>query len=243
MTAPAVKRAEAPAIRVQKNEISQLLERALDKNISVEALEKLVALHERVADRNAAQEFHDALARFQASCPPIGRTRAVDYVTSTGARVRYNYAELDHIVAVVGPGLHAEGFSYWWDSADDGKMITTKCTLSHVNGHSRTSSFACPIDTRAKMSEGQQRSSAWTVGRRQSFVSVLGLTTTEPDDDAVSMETITDSQVADLEALITEVKADRKRFLAYLKVPKLSEIRLVEFSAAVSALESKRRKV
>ena len=156
--------------------------------------------------------------------------------------MHYNYAELDHIADTVGPHLNREGFSYTWDSVDDGKMITTKCTLAHVRGHSRTSSFACPIDTRAKMSEGQQRSAAWTVGRRQSLVSVLGLTTTEPDDDAVSDETITEAQAADLAALIDEVNADRAKFLSYMKVKKISEIRLTEFSAAVKALEAKRRK-
>ena len=104
-----------------------------------------------------------------------------------------------------------------------------------------TASFASPIDTAASMSGPQKVASALTYARRQSLVQVLGLTTTEPDTDAASTDTITAEQVERLELMISESGADRQRFTRYLEVSELAEIRAVDFAAAVAALEAKRR--
>jgi hypothetical protein len=53
-------------------------------------------------------------------------------------------------------------------------------------------------------------------------------------------EFVTEQQVADLEALITEVNADRARFLKYIKVASLAQIPAANFATVVSLLESKR---
>jgi len=51
----------------------------------------------------------------------------------------------------------------------------------------------------------------------------------------------TEKQVADLMALMEEVRANRVKFLQYLKVEKLSDIPAKDYQKAVSALEAKRR--
>jgi len=225
-------------------EITRLLQMALDKNVPVEALEKLVALHERVSDRMAAQEFAGALAGFQRECPPISRTSTANIATAGGAKFSYKYAELDEIARTIGPMLHARGFSYSWDSTVDKGMLTCVCTLRHVNGHSIHASFACPTDSKAGMSEAQKFAAALTFAKRMALISVTGITTADPDTDgadARSHETITESQAADLDAKIDEVKADRVKFLRWLKVTKVSEIKAVDFRSAVAFLEEKAR--
>ena len=67
------------------DQIAQLLQVAIDKNISVEAMEKLVELHERVSARQAASEFAAAMAEFQAECPSIPKTSTAKIVTQSGA--------------------------------------------------------------------------------------------------------------------------------------------------------------
>lgn len=69
----------------------------------------------------------------------------------------------------------------------------------------------------------------------------LGITTYDVDTDAQSAETITDQQAAGLQAKMEEVGANKDRFLKYMKVEQLSDIRACDFGAAVNALESKRR--
>lgn len=54
---------------------------------------------------------------------------------------------------------------------------------------------------------------------------------------------VTDSQAADLEALIDEVGADKQGFLEWLKTDSIENIPAKDFSRAVKALERKRAKV
>lgn len=221
--------------------ITRMLEMALEKGLAVETLEKLVALHERVSDRAAAAEFADALASFQAECPPISKTSTGKVATQSGTSFTYKYAELSHIAETIRPLLHARGFSYSWDSEIKDKMMSATCTLRHVNGHKESSSFACPTETRAGMSEQQKYAAALSYAKRQSLIQVLGITTADPDTDAANPATISKEQIAELRALADEVKADMPKFLQYMGYKTLEEIRALDFNMARTALQSKRK--
>lgn len=229
----------------EEGTMAGLLRLAIDKNLPVESLEKLVALNERIMDRHASEEFNAAMAAFQAECPPIARTSTANVATKSGARFSYKYAELDEIARTAGPLLHKYGLSFAWDSSMDKGILRCICTLRHSNGHSITASFECPTDSEAGMSPAQKYAAALTFARRQSLVSVLGLTNADPDTDGGEhhgTETITASQVADLAAMIDEVKADKPTFLKWMKVEKLAEIRQHDFKKAIDGLNLKRRK-
>jgi hypothetical protein len=131
---------------------SQLILAALDRGVNPDALEKLVALKERMEDRNARKEFAAALAKFRAECPPIyevearGRSPAgLDRTDSTTRRSRI-------ALPVMQPHLERNGFTVKWDRTADKSMLTSVCTLRHVGGHSDTSSFTLPVDSAAGMS-------------------------------------------------------------------------------------------
>lgn len=220
-----------------------LLRMAVERGVPVEALEKLVALQERYQDRQAQREFAAALADFQAKCPPIPKNSTATIVSEQkGTKFSYSYAELDTIAETVRPFLHALGLSYSWDSTVTDQVVTCTCTLRHRNGHQITASFAAPVDSAGRMSVTQRHASALSYARRQSLVQVLGLTTTEPDDDAGESEVITAEQVATLEAFIEEVGADRGKFLVWLKVGSLAEVRTSQYGAAITALQQKRKR-
>ena len=231
--------------QTQPSAIAAMLQTALEKGIPVEGIEKLVMLHERVSDRAAAQEFAAALADFQRACPPIPHNKGAAFVTKAGAKVEYSYASLDEIARDAGPLLHERGFSYGWDSKLDEKgTLTCVCTLRHLNGHSTTATFSCPTASDAAMSAPQKVAAALKFAERQTLSQVLGLSTCDPDDDAgesEGREPISEEQFATLESLITEVGADRKRFLSYLGVEKLEDVTRAAYRGAVTALEQKRK--
>lgn len=235
-----------PANPETPREIMDLLHLAVDKSVPVETMEKLVTLHERVADRRAAQEFFAALAEFQSACPAILKNKETDYTTKAGGRVHYSYATLDQIGTAVRPFLHRLGLSYTWDAKADAGKVTVVCTLRHANGHRETSTFEAAIDRESKMNATQQAGAALTYGKRYSLISVLGLSTAEDDTDGMAggptgpVESITDSQAADLEALIEESGADRPKFLAWLGVDDLADVPASRYGAAVKALNAKR---
>lgn len=231
---------QPPAIYQAEPSVAMMLQSAIDRGLPVETLEKLVALHERVADRRSAQEFAGAMAEFQKRCPPIPKQSKAKITTKSGTQYAYTYAELDTIAETVRPILHDLGLSYSWDSSVSDRTLEAVCTLRHANGHSVQARFACSVDSQSAMNDQQKVAAALTYARRQSLIQVLGLTTTDPDTDAASTETVTAAQVADLKALRMEVAANEVKFLAFLGVERYEDIKAAEYGRAVAALEAKR---
>lgn len=221
-----------------------LLASAIERGVPVEAIERLVQLHREEQDRSAAREFARARAAFQAECPTIAKSSSAKIVTKSGVSFSYAYAELDEIAGTVRPFLHKHGFSYSWSVVLDGGTMNCTCTLSHAAGHSASSTFPAPTDAGSAMSGPQRNAAALTYAKRQALLMVLGISTGEPDDDALAGSTaaITSEQAATLEALMQEVGANRAKFLAYLGVTALDELRASDVPRAVNALEAKRKK-
>jgi hypothetical protein len=184
------------------------------------------------------------MADFQRRCPSIQKTSEAKVVTQSGGNYSYNYAELDEIARTVNPILAELGLSYTWDSEVTDASLTCRCTLRHSAGHHVTSSFTCPIDTTAKMNGTQKAGAALTYARRQSLVSVLGLTTTDPDTDGSdrSGATISDEQEANIMALVTEMGIKLEGFLKWCKVERVNDILAKDYHKVMSALIERRKK-
>lgn len=225
-------------------EIMALLTRAVDQGASVEALERLVALKERVDDRNARAAFFEALSAVQETMPEVPKRRTAKIATRGGGSYAYSYAALEDITRTIRPVLRKYGLSYSWDVAQgEGALIVT-CILRHIDGHEERASFPVPVDSKAAMSDAQKNGAALTYGRRQSLVAVLGLTTADDDVDGAevgrSVDTITADQAADLDALIDEAGADRSKFLRWAGVERLADLPADRYRKAVDMLERKR---
>lgn len=222
--------------------ITALLTLAVEKGTPVDQLSKLVDLHERMEARQAAKDFADAMARFQAECPSIKKEKTAEIVTKGGARFNYTYAELDVIARTINPILAKHGLSYTWDTTADTKMLTVVCTVRHINGHSISSSFILPVESSSAMSEQQKYGAAQTFAQRKSLSAALGLTTTDSDTDGNSADpaTISEDQVTVLSDLIRETSTMPSRFYRYLKVEKLADLPAVDFEHAKTTLERKK---
>ena len=224
------------------SEISVLLT-AVERGAPVEAIERLVAMIQQQQDRAAAREFARCFAEFQAACPSVPKTTKKKIgVTTAGTGFDIAYAQLDEIAQTVGPHLHPLGFSYSWDERREENTLHVTCTLRHANGHSTQASFPSPIDASNRMGESHRISAALTYGQRRSLSAVLGLTSTEPDDDMEgSEEKINEEQSANLQALLDETKGNRDKLLALMGVAKMEDIRAGQYAQAVAALEQRRR--
>lgn len=239
------KPAESQAVvAAPTSEIGNLLMLAMQGGVSVETIERLVALKERAEARSAAAEMNSALAQFQAECPHIRKTSTAEIVTNSGGKYGYRYAELDEIARTIRPLLIKHGLAYSWDMETQNDRILCTCILRHVGGHQLTAKFGTPTSTKSAMSDQQKVAAALTYARRQSLVQVLGLTMTDPDNDGAERDErkITDVQALDLEDLIRESGADMARFLAYMGVSAVSQIRAVDFQKARTALQRKASK-
>lgn len=238
----------AVARRDQIEDASGLVRLAIEKGVDVEVLERLVALQERGAERNARAAFFEAKAAFQEECPEIRKSKKADIVTKSGSKFGYSYAPLEEITRTIRPALARHGLSYTWDVADAGKVLNVVCVLRHIEGHEDRATFPVPVDTGGRMSDAQAMGAALTYGKRQSLIAVLGLTTADEDTDAQRRATptttrkITREQLADLEVLIDEVGADRGRFMKHMQVEDLADLLATDVPRAIQLLEEKRRK-
>ena len=160
-----------------------LLQTAIQQGASVEALEKLVDLHERLKANEAKAAYFVALTDFQAECPVVPKRKTAGQGSFT-----YRYAPLEDIVKAVSPLLRKHGLSYRFDTqffADPPAQLVT-CTVYHVQGHSESSEFRTPVDTGARMNDMQKSASAQTYAKRYAFCNALGILTGDDDDDGAS---------------------------------------------------------
>lgn len=161
-----------PAVNVES-----LLAQAVSGSVSVETLERLLALREKLRDEQARAAFFAALAAFQAECPIIPKTKTVRGSYS------YSYAPLEVIIAHVRPIMQRHGLSVTFDTTDEEAAKVVHCTVHHVAGHSETNRFRVPIDAGARMNDIQKDASAATYGKRYAFCNALGIMTGDEDDD------------------------------------------------------------
>lgn len=225
-----------------------LLELAIREKVDVSVLERLVALKERTEDRNARAAFIEAMSRFQESVSQIPQTRTAKIVSKkSGTSFTYKYAQLQDIVRAVKGPLKENGLSYVWTGGriENGNLYIV-CKLRHVDGHEETSEFPVPLDGVEHMSPSQRNGAAYTYGRRQSLVAVLGLAMADEDTDAAQSEAeaaefITENEAADLASLADEVGANPEKFLPIFGVKKFGELRKSDVATARRFLEQKRK--
>lgn len=214
---------------------------------NVEAIERMVALKVSLEEREAKREFMAALAKFQRECPPIPETSRVRYAPSVGVAVSYEYAKISTILAYIREPLAANGLSLAWesDAAAPPGQYRSVCTLFHEGGHSRQAHFMVPTESKAGMNPQQKVSSAATFADRQSLVRVLGIRAGgDAEDDLSHDRTPIDADTLEqISQLIVSSKADRPRFMAYVKslcgVDSLETIPAIHAPALIAILQKK----
>jgi hypothetical protein len=161
---------------------------AVQGNASIDVLERLLKMHERINEKEAESEYREAMAKFQAECPIIVKGTSV--LNKGGESVRYKYAQIDAIVKEVKPYLLSNGFSYQIKSEIIDKPfegVKATAIAHHIGGHSEESSFSSPIDKSMAEKGYQTLQQAWlsaqSFSRRVAFCNLFGIMTGESDHD------------------------------------------------------------
>lgn len=187
-TATKAKASNSKQMAIEKAETSivqpgQLLEKAIEKGLDIDALEKLVGLHERWEAKQAMKSFHDAMNQFQANKPKLVKKSIVDYTTKTGTKIKYNFNPLPKIQEVVDPVLSQFGLSYKWKQEQlDGGLIKITCVVSHVDGYSEETHLQAVPDNSGSKNPVQAIGSTVQYLRRYTLENALGLSSDEDTD-------------------------------------------------------------
>lgn len=162
--------------------VDNFISQAIESKASVETLERLFTLHKDVKAEKAKESFTYALTRFQKACPVIEKKKKV--FNKDGRTLRYKYAPIDSVVEQIKNPLSDNELSYTWDVVKKENNMSVTCKLTHVLGHSETSTFEIPIVESQFMSSPQSYATAQSYAKRYTLLNALGIATAEEDTDA-----------------------------------------------------------
>lgn len=228
----------------------EMLDRAVAQGASVETLEKLMALNERWEAAQARKAFDEAMAAAKAEIPVITKNREVDFTSQKG-RTNYRHEDLAGIARVVDPILTSHGLSYRFRTSSlPNEPVTVTCIVSHRLGHSEENSLSAGRDETGNKNSIQAVGSTITYLQRYTLKAALGLAASADDDAKAAGDPspVNDDQRQQLIDLADEVGADKRKFCGYISkswgmdIQSFADIPASKFSAAVTALEAKRKK-
>ena len=222
----------------------QLLQMAVQRGVDTEQLKALMELQREWKADKARDAFVNAMNAFRAEPLKVGKDKHVRYVSKrTGDVTEYNHATLAQVVDAVVVALSRHGLAHRWEAKQEGQLISVACVLTHSLGHSERVSLSAPADDSGGKNSIQAVGSTVTYLQRYTLMALTGLAAKDMDDDAVSAgdsDTIDEKQAANLEALISEVGANKAAFLKTCKVDRIEDLPASKFAGAVKRLEAKR---
>lgn len=221
-----------------------MVQTALDRGSDAEQIRQFMDLADRHEAKQAKREFDEAMSRFRESCPLIVKD-------ADGHNTKY--AKLSSAIAAIRQPLADNGLSHSWRTQQDSGQITVTCVVSHIGGHSERTSLSSEPDKSGGKNSIQAIGSAVSYLQRYTLFSILGIASSDMDDDGATAEVdlIDARAIADIEALIDEVAdtpAKKESTTNWLKsVHKIPNgfVRNIPASKAsdiIAALEKKRKK-
>lgn len=167
----------------------------------------------------------------------------------TNPAFRSKYADLGACLEAVNDAFLESGIAVYQETFDDATGVTVETVLLHESGEAlRCGKLHIP----AVKQDAQGYGSALTYARRYSLLTACGIAPEDDDGNAAvkpvtpKPETLSAEQIANVDALITEVGADKKALLAWvakasgLEVKTLNDAPANSYNHIVKKLESKR---
>lgn len=220
----------------------QIFAKAMDKGIPLEQIKELREMVEWHDKREAEKAFNAAMSKFRSEAITIAKNKRVGYETKEGGSVGYSHATLDAVVDAAVPKLSEHGLSHRWETQQENGQITVTCVITHRDGHSQRTSLSAAPDNSGKKNSIQAIGSTVSYLERYTFMAATGLAAKGMDDDGkgAGSATITEEQIANLEALISEVGANKAAFLKACKIDELAHMQAEKYDGAVQRLKAKR---
>jgi hypothetical protein len=201
-----------------------VIERAtMSPDANVENIERLYTLYEKDQARLAEQAYAEAMSSCQAEMPMVARN-AENKQTSS------QYAKHEAICKAITPIYTKHGFSlsFYEGKAEQTDYIRIMCDVSHKQGHTKQRFIDFPIDNIGMQGKVNKtmihgKGSTFSYGRRYLTLLIFDLATYDDNDGTIAPR-ITEDQVNQLHAKITENDLSLDKFLKWAKVDQLVDI-------------------
>lgn len=218
----------------QAPDLLAMLDKAIDRGVSVDQLGKLFDLIERRDAKAAAEAFAAAITGFQAECPQIKKER-IAKGTDGGKFQGFTYASLDDIDAVVRPLLTRWGIVVSFTMGEvTNNLLPCTCRV-RVGTHVEETTLAVPIPP-LTANDTQKFGAACSYVKRYTFCAALNIVISDEDDDATKLGFVTADEAAELEALVAEKERteglNRIKFFEFIKATAFDQINRTDYAKA-----------
>jgi hypothetical protein len=156
---------------------------AKDPNASVEKIERLMALWERMEARRAESEFNAAMSAAQKGMRPVS-------ADASNPQTKSRYASYGALDRAIRPVYTGHGFGLSFDTADGAPPdhVRVVCHVTHGAGYSRLYHIDMPADGKGAkggdvMTKTHAAGSAVTYGMRYLLKMIFNVAVGEDDDD------------------------------------------------------------
>lgn len=218
--------------------VSMVERAARDPNVDIEKFERLMAMRERVEEREARRAYNEAIARARIDIRPILKNRVVDFTSEKG-RTHYRHEDLGEIARTIDPVLAANGLSYYFRAAQEKGHITVTCVIVHAAGHETEASLTGGEDHSGKKNALQAVGSAITHLQRYTLKMALGLAASNDDDAQAatpSVATITDEQAMNIREALEAKGIEPKRFCGKYRIEGVADLPATKYQEALAAI-------
>ena len=170
--------------KVEMSETGALVQMAIDKNLDLDKLERVIEMHKGMKADQAKDSFNRAFAEMKAELPVI--KKGMEAKNDDGS-VMYMFAPLEDLQEGCDSILSKYGFSYHWEeefieSSNSKRVIFI---LEHRDGHQRSNYFDVPDIQGTKRNNAiQVQGIKSTYGKKYTFQSGTGVIVKGEDKDA-----------------------------------------------------------
>lgn len=230
----------------QEESTTNVVIMAMQKGYDPAFISQMMDLRDREEKYQAKKAYVAAMSRFKQNAPEIEKDRHVKYELKSGGTTEYSHASLANICKKVSPLLASEGLhASWYPNQADG-VITVTCTITHDQGHSESVSLSAAPDNTGNKNSIQAVGSSISYLERYTFLALLGLSTTDMDNDGNSAgkqpEYISEHEKNQIVDMMSEVGMKEERLLKSFKLDSLDHLLHSKFDEAMKALQDALKK-
>ena len=218
---------------------------AIEKGADLEQIEKLMELQERYDAREAKKAYIVAMAAFKANPPKIDKDGHVNFTAKSGQVTDYRHATLGNVTEKINAALSEHGLSSAWETNQDEKGISVACKITHIMGHSESTTLKAAADESGGKNKIQAIGSTVTYLQRYTLKSLCGLAESAFDDDGAGTEAeyISGEEMATINEWIESIGGDcLQNFKKYIGVEDLDKILAKDYKKAITALKNTEKK-
>lgn len=222
--------------------LDMILRAASDPSVSIEKMERLFALHEKMQKDKARKEYSEAMAAAQADIGPVARDRQ-------NAHTKSAYATLEAIDEAIRPISTRHGFALSFDAQESDKGLTIICDVLHSGGHSERKTLTGALDTigtngTRNKTDIQGLGSTTSYLRRYLTCMVFNVAIKNEDKDGnKTAATLSAVQYLELKEKLDLIGGDEAKFVTPYRVETLADVPASKFDDAIARIERRAQQI